>query len=83
MTRLRTDNAGHLYVIPQEPGVPEGTALDVFQDSGEYLGRIALPETIESSFPAPYFSRDHVFAVVYDEFDVPYVVRWRIVRPLQ
>lgn len=81
VTRLRTDNAGHLFVIPQEPGVPQGTTVDVFRDSGEYLGRIELPETIEITSPAPYFTADHMYAIVYDDFDVPYVVRWRIVKP--
>jgi 6-bladed beta-propeller len=82
ITRLITDQAGHLYVFPQEDGVPEGTALDVFEDTGVYLGRITLPEKVNILSPRPTVTRNNFYAVVLDEFDVPFVVRWRIVRPV-
>jgi hypothetical protein len=40
---LTGDNMGHIFVLPEEEGVPAGTVLDIFQDSGVYLGRVALP----------------------------------------
>jgi hypothetical protein len=29
----------------------------------------------------PYIAGDHIYAVLVNELDVPYVVRFRIVRP--
>lgn len=81
VTRLLTDNDGHLYVMPEVEGVPEGTALDVFRDDGVYLGRLELGETVLTRGPPPFVTADHVYGVVTDEYDVPYVVRWRIERP--
>jgi len=40
------NNMGHIFVLPEEEGVPAGTALDVFEDSGVYLGRVALPRRV-------------------------------------
>jgi hypothetical protein len=81
VTRVLVDDLGYVYVLPQEPGVPEGTAIDVIEESGVYLGRMALDETVLTRGPPPYITRDHVYGVVNDEFDVPFVVRWRILRP--
>jgi len=76
-----TDNDGYVYVLPEEDGVPEGTVIDVFEDTGVYLGRMDFGATVLTSGPPPYVIRDHVYAVVNDELDVPFVVRWRIIRP--
>lgn len=81
VTRVLTDNAGHVYAFPQEDGLPEGMAVDVFRDTGEYLGRMQFSEKILILGPPPYITTEHIYAVVPDEFDVPFVVRWRIVRP--
>lgn len=81
VTRVLTDNAGHIYVLPQEEGLEQGLTVDVFEESGVYLGRMEFGEKVRTLGPPPYVTRDHVYAVVNDEFDVPFVVRWRIVRP--
>lgn len=81
VTRVLVDDVGYVYALPQEPGIPEGTAIDVFEESGVYLGRIFLDEPVLTRSPPPYVTADHVYGVVTDEYDVPFVVRWRIVRP--
>lgn len=80
VTRILPDNEGHVYVFPAEQGLREGQAVDVFTDEGVYLGRLPFPEPVLIRDPAPYVTDTHIYAVVVDEFDVPYVVRWRIVR---
>lgn len=80
VTRVLVDESGMVYVFPWEPDVPQGTAMDVFDPDGIYQGRVDLPETVLTRGPPPYVTRDHVYGVVNDEFDVPFVVRWRIVR---
>lgn len=81
VTRVLVDDMGYVYVLPQEPAVPEGTAIDVFEEDGVYLGRMSLDEPVLTRGPPPYVTADHVYGVVTDEYDVPFVVRWRIVRP--
>jgi hypothetical protein len=81
VTKVIPDGAGHVYVFPQEEGLPQGAAVDVFEESGRYLGRMRLPAPILVDRPAPFIVRDHLYAVEPDPFDVPFVVRYRIVRP--
>ncbi|MEM7417854.1 MAG: 6-bladed beta-propeller [Gemmatimonadota bacterium] len=83
VTRIVLGPGGLVYVFPHEAGAPEGTVVDVFEDDGVYLGRMEFGETVLTLGPPPYATRDHIYAVVNDDFDVPYVVRWRIVRPVQ
>lgn len=83
VTRVIVDNAGHIYVFPREPGVPEGSAVDVFADDGVYLGRMEFGEIVLTLGPPPFMTTSHIYAVVNDEYDVPFVVRWRIVKPVQ
>jgi hypothetical protein len=79
--RILTDGAGHVYVFPQEEGLPQGTAVDVFTDAGVYEGRIRFPQPILVDAPSPHVTADHVYAVLQDELDVHYLVRYRIVPP--
>lgn len=78
--RIVGDDAGHIYVVPELAGVPAGTALDVFRDTGEYLGRLPLPVPIHITRPVIFATRDHLYYVVADEFDLPYLARFRIER---
>jgi dienelactone hydrolase len=80
---LFTDDAGHVYVVPELVDVPAGTALDVFRDTGEYLGRLELPVAmhVPASGPLAAATRDHLYYLVADELDVPRLTRLRIVRP--
>lgn len=81
VTRVLYDGAGHVYAMPEEEGVPEGTVIDVFDESGVYLGRMEFGEKVLTLAPPPHVTRNHVYGVVLDGLDVPYLVRWRIVRP--
>lgn len=80
--RILPDGAGHIFVIADVAGVPAGSIVDVFGKSGEYLGRMTLPTPV-SLFPPPLVAHatpEHLYLVVRDELDVPYVSRLRIVR---
>jgi hypothetical protein len=69
----------------EEPGrLPRRTwvepiVFDVFEPDGRYLGPVRAP-TGFSFWPTPVFRGDKVWAVVRDDMDVPYIVRFRIVR---
>jgi len=58
----------------------EPWAFDVFSSEGEYLGLVRVPETFQIR-PEPVVRGDSVWAVVRDEFDLPSVVRFRVVHP--
>lgn len=77
------DNAGHVYVVPELAGVRAGTVLDVFRDTGEYLGRMDLPVPmhVPGSGLLASATHDHLYYVVVDELDVPRLSRFRIIRP--
>ncbi|MDX1394830.1 MAG: hypothetical protein R3195_10575 [Gemmatimonadota bacterium] len=55
----------------------EPSRFDVFESDGSYLGRLELPRGF-SIYPRPAIRGDRVWAVVLDELDVPYLVRYRI-----
>lgn len=60
----------------------EPVAFDVFEDDGTYLGRVDAPQGF-SPWPTPVFDGDRVVAVVRDEFEVPRVIRFRVVPPAE
>ncbi len=74
------DDRGYLWVWPVMPFGREGLALDVFDPTGRYLGRIESPVPIATR-PAPVVRGDAMYAVTESELDVPFVVRLRIERP--
>jgi hypothetical protein len=74
------DNAGHVLVFVDVAGEGPGTVLDVFRESGEYLGRVKLPirvPLLPGRAPVVHATRDYLYAVVEDEMEVPYVSRLR------
>ena len=87
--RILADAASHVYVVVQEQGVGEGPVIDVFRHDGVFLDRVKTqtvpPQRIElrspAPSPAPFVTDTHLYAVEYGSFDVPYVVRYRFVRP--
>jgi hypothetical protein len=68
-----------------EPGrIPEQTwfesvAFDVFEPDGRYLGMVRAPDGL-AVYPTPVARGDTLWAVVEDELDVPYIVRFHIQR---
>lgn len=60
------------------PGFQEPVVYDVFEPDGRYLGQVEAPDGFS---PLPVvFRGDHVWAVTRDEWDVEYVVRYRVER---
>lgn len=57
----------------------ERPAFDVFEPDGTYLGRAVGPFELTLN-PTPVFHGDNVWAVVRDELDVQYIVRFRVER---
>ncbi|GIW50954.1 MAG: hypothetical protein KatS3mg081_0309 [Gemmatimonadales bacterium] len=79
---LYTDDRGYLWVVPVLPKARSGfgiTAFDIFDPEGRYLGRVELPFNLG---PGPVIRGDFLYGEVWDELQVPYVVRARIERPL-
>ena len=72
-------------IVEPEPGADEApparwrepTRFDVFEPDGTYLGRIEAPRGFQT-YPRAAIEGDRVWAVVRDELDVPYLVRFRI-----
>lgn len=55
----------------------EPVAFDVYEPDGTYLGLVEAPRGF-STWPTPVFDGDRVWAVVRDELDVQYLVRFSI-----
>lgn len=73
---LFTSAEGNLWVLTSSPG--GGVAYDVLAPDGAYLGSTA-PAPLETVFwLSPVVRGDAYWTVVFDELDVPYVVRARI-----
>ncbi|MCJ7630305.1 MAG: hypothetical protein MUO50_18170 [Longimicrobiales bacterium] len=77
LRRITTSPDGYFLAFPRMRGIPEGTVVDVFDLSGQYVGRIDLPSKLGMR-PVPVLMSSHLYGVTKDEFDVPYVVRFRI-----
>ncbi len=56
----------------------EPTRFDVFDVDGSYLGQLTAPRGF-TTYPRPAITGNRVWAVVRDELEVPYLVRYRIV----
>lgn len=72
---LTVDDAGYLWVrlITDSPG----TRYDVFDPDGRYLGQVSTPDEVQTR---PVIRGSLFYAVVTDELDVPYVVRYVVAR---
>jgi hypothetical protein len=80
--RIFSDELGHIFVLSELEGRPLGTFVDVFRDSGRYLGRVDLPTPVSFPYPPPFATDTHLFYITTDEFDVGYVVRVRLHKPV-
>lgn len=74
------DDAGHIYVVPELAGVPAGSVLDLFRDSGQYLGRIPLPVPMQMAHPVIFATATHLYYLVEDELDIPRLARFEIIK---
>jgi hypothetical protein len=77
------DNAGHILVFADVAGEARGTVLDVFRESGEYLGRTRLPTPVPLSPDRPpvvHVSPEYLHVVVEDQLAVPYVSRIAVTK---
>jgi hypothetical protein len=77
------DNEGHVFIFVDVAEAVTGTAVDVFRDTGVYLGRMSLPVRValeSNRQPIGKISGDHLYLVAKDEVDVPYVYRFEIVK---
>lgn len=77
------DHAGHVIVFVDVAGEDPGTVMDVFRESGEYLGRVRLPDAVPlrpNRPPVAHVSADHLYVVIADSLGVPYVSRLLISR---
>jgi hypothetical protein len=72
------DNQGYLWVSTTARSYESAEVrgrLDVFDPSGRFQGSLDLEF---GSFPLPRVVDDHLVTVVRDEFDVPYVLLYRL-----
>ena len=77
---LYIDDESGIWVVPTVDNEDGTQLIDVFEPLGRYLGRIRVPFALSGS-PIPVFRRGCLYAVTYDDFGVPYVVRARVVKP--
>jgi hypothetical protein len=78
------DNAGHILLFVDVAGEQAGRVVDVFQENGQYLGRMVLPIAVPLSLrhqqPVAFATAAALYVVAGDSLDVPYVARLRIVK---
>jgi hypothetical protein len=73
------DDRGYLWVAPVGEGHGEGFALDVFDPDGRYLGKVSTPMRSWRVSPRALVRGAHLYYLITDSLDVPYVVRARII----
>jgi sugar lactone lactonase YvrE len=64
---------GYLWVVPET--ADSWTAIDVFEPTGRYLGRLTSDVMIRPLYPGPLIRGDHLYGIAQDELGVSYVVR--------
>jgi hypothetical protein len=79
LSTIYVDDEDQLWVVPVAATEDRGRLLDVFENSGRYLGRLRLPFPLASG-PLPIFRGGFIYGVTSDEYNVPYVVRARIAK---
>jgi len=79
--RMFADDVGHIFVLSEQADLPLGSFVDVFRETGEYLGRMDLPASVNFPYPPPAATDTHLYYVATDDFDVEYVVRVKLDKP--
>lgn len=72
-----TDPHGYLWVTPTTSKDETGRRFDIFDPDGRYLGSI-LNDFASTSY-APVIIGDRFYTVTTDEFEIPYLIRARII----
>lgn len=76
--RYLVDGEGTLWVFRHGEGGAQ--ALDVFAPDGRFLGPVDPPPGLEDML-IQRVTPDHMYGLLRDELDVPYVVRLAILKP--
>ena len=71
------DDVGQLWVFPSMHTDALGTLIDVYNSDGKYQGQLETQERLRM-LPTPVVGNASLYAVVRDEMDVPYVVKYSI-----
>lgn len=75
---LFTDDRDHLWVsVGPRDGEDRRPQVDIFDPHGRYLGPVTVPDRFVP-VPSPVIRGGQLYAVVRDELDVSWVVRYRI-----
>ncbi len=82
--RIFADGAGHVFVVHETASAEAGTAIDVFRESGEFVGRMSVPDAIgklpaDGALPA-YATPGYILFAGEDAAGTPYVTRLTIRR---
>ena len=76
-TSIHVDDRGYLWIRPALPADAAGSAFDVLDPGGKYLGRVELPVKVDERMPV-VVRGDRLYTVVLSEDDVPQLVRFRV-----
>jgi len=71
--KAEEERLGHAVNPYREP-----VRFDVFESTGEYLGRVIAPDGFAGRYPKPVFRGDTVWAIMRDEYDVQRLHRFRL-----
>lgn len=78
--QLFADDEGNLWVALTRATSDELPAYDVFDPFGRFLGTVSIPFRLRPD-PMPIVRDGALYGVAYDELDVPYIVRARLLKP--
>jgi sugar lactone lactonase YvrE len=76
-TSIHVDDRGYVWIRPALPADAAGSAFDVLDPAGKYLGRLELPVKVDERMPV-VVRGDRLYTVVLSELDVPQLVRFRV-----
>ncbi len=74
------DGAGHVLVIPETTTVRRGEAIDLFRETGEYLGRMMVPDPVNLGITRVVMHATEGFLYIggLDEAGAPVLIRLRL-----
>lgn len=75
------DGAGHVLVIPESATARRGEVVDVFRETGEYFGRMSVPDPVDAPVGGVVMHATKKFLYVggTNEVGAPVLLRFRIV----